>query len=94
MTDLDDIRIRRLDAFSAQGDVTTRERLTAMADATTLDDLLFLRRIRDGLDEDTELLLQHYEDLSREYASGIRCAVCGMTGKQSRAIGSDCRVDC
>ena len=39
-------------------------------------------------------ILHVYESITKEYARGQRCSVCGLTVEQSDAIGYDCIREC
>lgn len=91
---LDAISRRRLEAFSRTGGSSTRDRLTAMADATTLDDLEIMGQAARQLDDFARTVMTLHSDLSQEYARGVRCAVCGRTKAQSEAIAYDCAREC
>lgn len=92
---LEDIEIRRVDAFSAgnRSDLTVYEHLALIPEATTAADIEVLSEARLMLDPFARRVLDLYSEVWGEFGE-YRCSVCGRTPKQSAAIGYDCSSEC
>lgn len=91
---LDDMRNRRLDAFSRAKGLSSKELLQEMEDATTVSDIDTLGEARGMLGDFERTVLDLYVDVWGSFSSGRRCSVCGMTEKQCAEIGYDCVSEC
>lgn len=61
----------------------------------TMDELDSIREFIEARFTDEEQhILYAYRNIEREFTRGHRCAVCGRTEKQSKAINYDCAREC
>ncbi|GAA1639324.1 hypothetical protein GCM10009700_27840 [Brevibacterium sanguinis] len=92
---LSEIRQRRLDAFreADHAGASAADNIQAIADATTIEDINTLHEAREVLDDFERNVLDMYVDVWREFGK-YRCPVCGMTDRQSAAVGYDCLKGC
>ena len=93
---LKDIDDRRLAAFSSGSglNLSSKEHLRLMAEATTREDVDTLNEAFSMLDDFSRVVTTLREGVWAEFEQGYRCGVCGRTSKQNAAIGYDCIREC
>jgi hypothetical protein len=97
MDALKSIQTRRIEAFKSASSlipqISTRELLEVIEDATTPEDIDTLSEARKMIDPFALAVLDLYSDVWQSFGK-YRCSVCGMTTKQALEANYDCYQEC